>query len=176
MCATTSILPSPCWLICTMSPRFPTRPSTLILSWRNFSNAETSKILSEAGCEALIMNYMELAAGPRAQANRRRISKEPGDSSEHTFFVTFAGFWPLVAGRVALFYIHSAYCSSSPDPREEGLGRNSKAMRVKTYCCLGGSHCNGLSKGRKEIDILRLVLWLLMLRWRNFFHVGLRVR
>ena len=55
--ATTSILPSPCWLICTVSPRLPTRPSTLILSWRNFSKAETSNILSEAGCEALMMNF-----------------------------------------------------------------------------------------------------------------------
>lgn len=55
-CATTSIFPSPCWLMATVSPRLPTRPSTFILSWRNFSKAATSKILSEAGTEALIMN------------------------------------------------------------------------------------------------------------------------
>jgi len=39
-----------------VSPRLPTRPSTLIFSFRNFSKAETSKILSLAGCEALMMN------------------------------------------------------------------------------------------------------------------------
>jgi len=57
VCAVTSIFPSPRFLINTTSPRFPTRLSTLILSWRNFSNAETSKILSLAGCEALMMNF-----------------------------------------------------------------------------------------------------------------------
>lgn len=51
-----SILPSPCWLILMVSPRLPTRPSTLIFSFRNFSKAETSKILSLAGWEALMMN------------------------------------------------------------------------------------------------------------------------
>ncbi len=33
-----------------VSPRLPVRPSTLILSLRNFSKAKTSKILSLAGC------------------------------------------------------------------------------------------------------------------------------
>lgn len=51
-----SILPSPTWEIWMVSPRLPTRPSTLIFSFRNFSKAETSKILSLAGCEALMMN------------------------------------------------------------------------------------------------------------------------
>lgn len=52
----TSILPSPCWLILMVSPRLLVRPSTLMRSWRNFSNAETSKILSDAGCDALMIN------------------------------------------------------------------------------------------------------------------------
>ena len=56
MWVTTSILPAPAWLIFTASPRLPTRPSTLILSCRNFSNAETSKILSWAGWAALMVN------------------------------------------------------------------------------------------------------------------------
>lgn len=51
-----SILPSPTWEIWMVSPRLPTRPSTLIFSFRNFSKAETSKILSLAGCEALMTN------------------------------------------------------------------------------------------------------------------------
>ena len=56
-CATTSILPSPCCDITIVSPRLPVLPSTLIRSCRNFSNAETSKILSLAGWEALMINY-----------------------------------------------------------------------------------------------------------------------
>ncbi len=58
-----SILPSPCCEILMVSPRLPTRPSTLIFSFRNFSKAETSKILSLAGCEALMMNFL-VTLGP----------------------------------------------------------------------------------------------------------------
>src|SRR5689334_12679061 len=54
----TSILPSPCWEIWMVSPRFPVRPSTLMRSWRNFSKAEMSKILSLTGCEQLMMNFL----------------------------------------------------------------------------------------------------------------------
>ena len=58
MCEMTSILPSlDSFLISTASPRFPTRPSTLILSLRNFSNASRSKTLSLVGCEALMTNW-----------------------------------------------------------------------------------------------------------------------
>lgn len=59
MCATTSTLPSPVWEMLILSPRLPTRPSTLMRSCRNFSKAETSKILSLAGWEALMVNYTD---------------------------------------------------------------------------------------------------------------------
>lgn len=54
----TSIFPSPCWEIWMVSPRLPVRPSTLMRSWRNFSNAWMSKILSLTGCEQLMMNFL----------------------------------------------------------------------------------------------------------------------
>lgn len=41
-----------------VSPSWPTRPSTLIFSFRNFSKAEMSKILSLTGCEALMTNFL----------------------------------------------------------------------------------------------------------------------
>jgi len=34
------------------------RPSTLTRSWRNFSKAWMSKILSLTGCEQLMMNFL----------------------------------------------------------------------------------------------------------------------
>ena len=71
MCAITSIFPSPCWLIAIVSPRFPTRLSTLILSCRNFSKAETSKILSEAGWEALMMNCRERGTVSETQTRQK---------------------------------------------------------------------------------------------------------
>jgi hypothetical protein len=49
--ATTTIFP-PSREIAMVSPKLPVRFSTLIRSWRNFSNAEGSKILSFAGAEA----------------------------------------------------------------------------------------------------------------------------
>jgi len=49
--ATTAIFPSSREIV-TLSPRFPVRLSTLILSWRNFSKADGSKILSFAGAVA----------------------------------------------------------------------------------------------------------------------------
>jgi hypothetical protein len=42
------------------SPKLPVRLSTLILSWRNFSNAAGSKILSFVGADASRMNYVNL--------------------------------------------------------------------------------------------------------------------
>lgn len=41
-----------------LSPRFPVRESTLILSCRNFSNAEGSKILSFVGADASRTYYV----------------------------------------------------------------------------------------------------------------------
>jgi len=41
-----------------VSPRFPVRPSILMRSWRNFSKAWMSKILSLTGCEQLMMNFL----------------------------------------------------------------------------------------------------------------------
>jgi hypothetical protein len=49
--ATTTIFPSS-REIEILSPKFPVRLSTLILSWRNFSKAEGSKILSFVGADA----------------------------------------------------------------------------------------------------------------------------
>lgn len=46
-------------------------------------------------------------------------------------------------------------------------------MRMGTYCSMCRGHCGELGKGRKEIYILRLVLWWLILRWPNFFRCGL---
>lgn len=57
MCATTSILPSPACEMEIWSPKLPVRPSILILSCKNFSNAFRSKILSETGCEQLMVYY-----------------------------------------------------------------------------------------------------------------------
>ena len=57
MWLTTSILPSPACEMLTWSPKLPVRPSTLILSCRNFSKALRSKILSETGCEQLMVYY-----------------------------------------------------------------------------------------------------------------------
>jgi len=49
--ATTAIFPSSREIVM-LSPKFPVRLSTLILSWRNFSKADVSKILSFAGAVA----------------------------------------------------------------------------------------------------------------------------
>ena len=77
MCVTTSILPSPDWLMLTLSPKLPVRPSILMRSCKNFSNAAKSKILSETGCEQSMM-YLEvvlvlvaLALEPRAYGGTR---------------------------------------------------------------------------------------------------------
>jgi len=62
--ATTTIFPSS-RVIERSSPRLPVRPSTLILSWRNFSNADGSKILSFVGADASRTYFWDcfLAAG-----------------------------------------------------------------------------------------------------------------
>lgn len=107
VCAITSILPSPCWLIVTVSPRFPTLLSTLILSCRNFSKAETSKILSEAGCDALMMNCH---ISQRQPENKDIKIASAAQRALTTFFVIFPGFcpftvccrWALVLG---VFYL-----------------------------------------------------------------------
>lgn len=44
-------------------------------------------------------------------------------------------------------------------------------MRVETYCSVCGSHCDGAAKGRKEIDILRLVLWVIDAEMAELFGV-----
>ena len=54
--ATTTIFPSSREIVM-LSPRFPVRLSTLILSWRNFSKAAGSKILSFAGAVASSTYY-----------------------------------------------------------------------------------------------------------------------
>ena len=122
----TSILPSPCWLITTVSPRFPTRLSTLILSCKNFSNADTSKILSEAGCEALMVNYLGgeerkymnvvsktvIANYQKTRKCNRRTTpkdrqmRESGKErkTKPTFLVILEVLPPLAAGRLG-FYI-----------------------------------------------------------------------
>lgn len=103
--AMTSILPSGCWLISTVSPRFPTRLSTLILSCRNFSNAETSKILSEAGWEALII-YCELHT-KRPSAQKADLcptefgeTKDMYDGYDVRAFLVILACLPLVPERV----------------------------------------------------------------------------
>jgi hypothetical protein len=58
-----STLPSAVEEILMISPRLPVRPSILIFSFKNFSKAGTSKILSEAGPEALITNFL-VTLGP----------------------------------------------------------------------------------------------------------------
>jgi hypothetical protein len=55
--ATTTIFPSSLE-ITILSPKFPVRLSILILSCRNFSNAEGSKILSFVGAEASRIYYL----------------------------------------------------------------------------------------------------------------------
>lgn len=57
MCVTTSIFPSPTCEMATLSPRLPVRPSTLMRSWRNFSNAARSKILSLTGWLQLMVYF-----------------------------------------------------------------------------------------------------------------------
>lgn len=69
-----STLPSPCWEILMVSPRLPTRPSTLIFSFRNFSKAETSKILSLAGCEALMTNCTGRVSDELHEESRGRLT------------------------------------------------------------------------------------------------------
>jgi len=49
--ATTTIFPSSLEIVI-LSPKLPVRLSTLILSWRNFSKAAGSKILSLVGADA----------------------------------------------------------------------------------------------------------------------------
>ena len=57
MYATTLIFSPSTWLICTLSPKFPVRPSTLMRSCRNFSNAARSKILSLTGWLQLMVYF-----------------------------------------------------------------------------------------------------------------------
>jgi hypothetical protein len=115
MCVTTSILPSLTWEIVMESPRLPTRPSTLILSCKNFSKAERSKILSLTGCVQLMvyLKTMLVTRETGSESSSKETHRERRGCETctlHTFLVTFAGlpFCAFCASRQVL-----AYCSSS---------------------------------------------------------------
>ena len=93
MCDTTSTFPSPTWLIETLSPRLPVRPSTLMRSCRNFSKAAMSKILSETGCEQLIV-YCSFRL---CQYSLNFGGEDEKREARQTFLVTLAAlpFWPF---------------------------------------------------------------------------------
>jgi len=85
--ATTTIFPCSREIVM-LSPKFPVRLSTLILSWRNFSKAEGSKILSFVG----------------ADASRTYCRQHPFRQREAYFLGLF------LCGGFAGFLDESAYC------------------------------------------------------------------
>ncbi len=127
VCAMTSIFPSPTWEIWTISPRFPTRPSTLILSCRNFSNAATSKILSLAGCEALIMNFRTVSHfSYRKDASQ--LKKEAG--YERRGRIAYLLCELRLLARAWLLRMNLAYCIT-PQPSFEGGPTAKRVMYVQ---------------------------------------------
>jgi hypothetical protein len=102
--ATTTILP-PSREITIVSPKLPVRFSTLIRSWRNFSNAEGSKILSFAGAEASRTYYQSVYVPEQLQEIIRGERKEWKGGN---FRDVPSGIVSL--RRACLVSVESAYC------------------------------------------------------------------
>lgn len=180
----TSTLPSPCWLMSTVSPRLPTRLSTLILSCRNFSKAAMSKILSDTGCEALIMYCDGERGGGLISQGRGREGPGLGWNVEwfiggkrgkkHIYIYTYifekeerrdsyllGDFGLLALGACgATFFLHLpntlAYCSLFTQARKAWDGTAKRCGWGRT---VAGGIGNSLWGGRKEMFILRLDCW-----------------
>src|SRR5271170_1494221 len=122
------------------SPRLPTRPSTLILSWRNFSNADRSKILSLTGWVQLMMyckgshvsnqidwrSWLKQAISWEGEMG---IAKHP-----NTYLLGHLGRLAFLCFlRITIFL---AYCSSSPSPHKAGGEQQSGHVHTGTGAIL----------------------------------------